>query len=107
LQPPFFPVDGIKRFLDQMALLKLNVFHWHLTDVQGWRIEIKRYPRLTDVGAWRDESPMRGAPERGDGRRYSTGGNRHALVFWRTPCPRRRTAASGLAVSSPAAEGGS
>jgi hexosaminidase len=43
----------IKRFLDQMALHKLNVLHWHLTDDQGWRIEIKRYPRLTEVGAWR------------------------------------------------------
>ena len=43
----------IERFIDQMALHKLNVLHWHLTDDQGWRIEIKRYPRLTAVGAWR------------------------------------------------------
>ncbi len=46
-------VDEIKRLLDAMAMHKLNVFHWHLTDDQGWRIEIKRYPRLTEVGGCR------------------------------------------------------
>jgi hexosaminidase len=45
--------EFIKQFIDWMALHKLNVFHWHLTDDQGWRIEIKKYPRLTSVGAWR------------------------------------------------------
>jgi hexosaminidase len=49
----FFGVEFIKRYLDILALHKLNVFHWHLTDDQGWRIEIKSYPRLTEVGAWR------------------------------------------------------
>jgi hexosaminidase len=49
----FFPVEFIKRYLDILALHKLNVFHWHLTDDQGWRIEIEKYPRLTSVGAWR------------------------------------------------------
>ncbi|HEY3296508.1 MAG TPA: beta-N-acetylhexosaminidase [bacterium] len=49
----FFPVEFIKRYLDILALHKLNTFHWHLTDDQGWRIEIKRYPRLTGIGAWR------------------------------------------------------
>ncbi|MEO1244849.1 MAG: family 20 glycosylhydrolase [Pseudomonadota bacterium] len=49
----FFPVRFVKRYLDWMAKYKLNVFHWHLTDDQGWRIEIRQYPRLTDVGAWR------------------------------------------------------
>ena len=43
--------DFIKRFLDQMAMLKLNVFHWHLTEGQGWRIEIKKYPKLTSIGS--------------------------------------------------------
>lgn len=43
----------IMRFIDWMALHKFNVFHWHLTDDQGWRLEIKKYPRLTEVGAWR------------------------------------------------------
>ncbi len=49
----FFSVGFIKRYLDWMAKYKLNVFHWHLTDDQGWRIEIAGYPRLTSVGAWR------------------------------------------------------
>jgi len=50
----FFNKEDIKRVLDLMALHKLNTFHWHLTDDQGWRIEIKRYPLLTQVGAWRE-----------------------------------------------------
>ncbi|KRE85904.1 beta-hexosaminidase [Rhodanobacter sp. Soil772] len=49
----FQTVDEIERLLDQMAQHKLNTFHWHLTDDQGWRIEIKRYPELTRIGAWR------------------------------------------------------
>lgn len=49
----FKPVEFIRKFIDAMALHKLNTFHWHLTDDQGWRIEIKKYPRLTEVGAWR------------------------------------------------------
>jgi hexosaminidase len=51
----FFNVDDVKRFLDLMALYKFNTFHWHLTEDQGWRIEIKKYPKLTEVGAWRDD----------------------------------------------------
>jgi hexosaminidase len=49
----FFDVDFIKRYIDILALHKMNVFHWHLVDDQGWRIEIKKYPLLTEVGAWR------------------------------------------------------
>ncbi|MCX5363190.1 beta-N-acetylhexosaminidase [Streptomyces sp. NBC_00124] len=49
----FMPKDGVLRYLDLMAAHKLNVFHFHLTDDQGWRIEIERYPRLTEVGSWR------------------------------------------------------
>src|ERR1039458_3812784 len=49
----FFTKAEVKTFLDAMALHKMNVFHWHLTDDHGWRIEIKKYPRLTQVGAWR------------------------------------------------------
>jgi hexosaminidase len=49
----FQSVDYVKQFIDWMALHKLNTLHWHLTDDQGWRIEIKKYPRLTSVGAWR------------------------------------------------------
>ncbi|GAB2545981.1 hypothetical protein GCM10027189_30880 [Rufibacter soli] len=49
----FFPKEVIKSYLDQMARYKLNTFHWHLTDNQGWRMEIKSLPKLTEVGAWR------------------------------------------------------
>ncbi|MEK6649981.1 MAG: family 20 glycosylhydrolase [Bacteroidota bacterium] len=49
----FFPVSFVKRYIDLLAMHKMNRFHWHLTEDQGWRIEIKRYPRLTEVGAWR------------------------------------------------------
>jgi hexosaminidase len=49
----FFDVAFVKRYIDNLALHKLNVFHWHLSDDDGWRIEIKKYPRLTSVGAWR------------------------------------------------------
>ncbi len=52
----FFPVEFIKRQLDVYSQYKLNTFHWHLTDDQGWRIAIERYPRLTEVGAWRTEA---------------------------------------------------
>jgi hexosaminidase len=57
----FYPVDFIKRQIDLMSYYKFDVFHWHLTDDQGWRIQIKRYPKLTSVGAWRTEA---------DGTRY-------------------------------------
>jgi hexosaminidase len=57
----FFPVATIKKQIDVLSRYKMNVFHWHLTEDQGWRIEIKRYPRLTSVGAWRTEA---------DGSRY-------------------------------------
>ena len=50
----FFSVDFIKKQLDAMAYYKMNRFHWHLTDGPGWRIEIKKYPRLTEFAAWRD-----------------------------------------------------
>ena len=49
----FFTKEEVKELLDMMALYKLNKFHWHLTDDQGWRIEIKKYPLLTEKGAWR------------------------------------------------------
>ncbi|GAA4280459.1 hypothetical protein GCM10022260_08800 [Gaetbulibacter aestuarii] len=50
----FFPPEFIKRYIDFLALHKMNRFHWHLTDDQGWRIEIKKYPKLTDIGGWRN-----------------------------------------------------
>lgn len=49
----FFSVEEVKRYLDVMSIHKLNRFHWHLTDGAGWRIEIKKYPALTDIAAWR------------------------------------------------------
>jgi hexosaminidase len=52
----FFPVEYIKRYIDMIALHKMNTFHWHLTDDQGWRIEIKKYPKLTEVGAFRAQT---------------------------------------------------
>jgi len=52
----FFTVDEVKKYIDLMSLYKLNMFHWHLTDDQGWRIEIKKYPKLTEIGAWRDST---------------------------------------------------
>jgi hexosaminidase len=52
----FMPKEFVKKYIDLLALHKLNRFHWHLTDDQGWRIEIKKYPLLTTVGAWRRNS---------------------------------------------------
>lgn len=52
----FFDVDFVKKYIDLLAMYKFNTFHWHLTDDQGWRIEIKKYPKLTEVGAWRSGS---------------------------------------------------
>lgn len=50
--------DVVKSLLDEMSLLKMNTFHWHLTDDQGWRIEIKKYPKLTEVGSYRDSTEI-------------------------------------------------
>jgi hexosaminidase len=50
----FFPPSFVKKYIDYIALHKMNYFHWHLTEDQGWRIEIKKYPNLTKTGAWRD-----------------------------------------------------
>ncbi len=49
----FYSVDEVKRFLDIMSVYKANVFHWHLTEDQGWRMEVKKYPRLTEIGSLR------------------------------------------------------
>ena len=50
--------DAVKKILDMMAAYKMNRFHWHLTEDQGWRIEIKKYPKLTEVGAWRESKVL-------------------------------------------------
>ena len=52
----FFSVDFIKKYIDLMARLKINTFHWHLTEDQGWRIEIKKYPKLQEIAAFRNET---------------------------------------------------
>ena len=54
----FFSVDQVKKYLDIMAIHKMNTFHWHLTDDQGWRVEIKRYPKLTEFGSMRKETAI-------------------------------------------------
>jgi hexosaminidase len=66
----FMPINSIKRLLELMAMYKLNNFHWHLTEDQGWRIEIKKYPLLTEVGAWRAQTVVnhqRNMPQYFDG----------------------------------------
>lgn len=52
----FFTVEEVKKYIDLMSLYKFNTFHWHLTDDQGWRIEIKSFPNLTEIGGWRDST---------------------------------------------------
>lgn len=65
------PVSYIRQFIDYMALHKLNVLHWHLTDDQGWRIQIRKYPKLTETGAWRNGSIRGRYPGNGnDNSRY-------------------------------------
>lgn len=69
----FFGVNFIKQLLDVMAMYKLNTFHWHLTDDQGWRIEINKYPRLQVVAAWRDQTLIghkKDIPHQFDGKKY-------------------------------------
>lgn len=69
----FFPVDFIKKYIDLMAQLKMNTFHWHLTEDQGWRIEIKKYPKLQEIAAFRDETLVghyNDQPVRYDGKPY-------------------------------------
>ena len=66
----FLPPDFVKKFVDVMALHKLNTLQLHLTDDQGWRLEIKKYPRLTQIGSLRKESPRHGDRNRGDGTPY-------------------------------------
>ena len=52
----FFPVKTIKKYIDLLAVYKMNILHWHLTEDQGWRIEIDKYPKLNTVGSWREDS---------------------------------------------------
>ena len=62
----FFNVDFVKQYIDYLALHKMNTFHWHLTDDQGWRIEIKKYPKLTSVGGYRNGTIIGRYPGKGN-----------------------------------------
>ncbi len=66
----FFGVETVKRYLDMMALHGMNRLHWHLTDDQGWRVEIKKYPRLAEVGGWRNGTTLGHNSPVNDGIRY-------------------------------------
>ncbi len=69
----YMPVPFIKKFIDHLAMYKLNRFHWHLTEDQGWRIEIKRYPKLSKISAWREETVIghrRDTPNQYDGKKH-------------------------------------
>ncbi|MFD2822245.1 beta-N-acetylhexosaminidase [Lacinutrix iliipiscaria] len=68
-----FSVDFIKKYIDALAMLKINTFHWHLTEDQGWRIEIKKYPKLQDIAAFRNETLIghySDQPHQFDGKKY-------------------------------------
>lgn len=66
----FFSVEFVKEYIDLLALHQMNTFHWHLTDDQGWRIEVKTYPKLTEVGAWREGTVIGRNSDVEDGKRY-------------------------------------
>ena len=66
----FFGKEAVKRVIDVMATYKMNRFHWHLTEDQGWRIEIKKYPKLTEVGAWRKSKGLGYGDVRPDSEHY-------------------------------------
>ena len=66
----FFPVDVVKKWLDVCAMYKINRFHWHLTEDQGWRLEIKKYPLLTEVGSFRAGTQTTTDRSKHDGKRY-------------------------------------
>lgn len=66
----FFSVDFIKRYIDMLALHNINIFHWHLTDDQGWRLEIKHYPRLTEIGSKRSGTVIGNNSDVDDGIAY-------------------------------------
>ena len=66
----YFSVPFIKKYIDILAMHNMNVFHWHLTEDQGWRIEIKKYPKLTQIGAIRDETVIGRNSDVSDGKPY-------------------------------------
>ncbi len=84
-----FPVAFIKKLIDAMAFYKFNKFHWHLTEDQGWRLEIKKYPRLTEVGGFRAETVVSGTWDQYDGVPYGgfyTQDEARAVVAYAAEC---------------------
>ncbi len=77
----FMPKEFVKKYIDLLALHKLNSFHWHLTEDQGWRLQIRKYPRLTDVGAWRTQTIAGHQPGGTDSTTWQYDGQRHGGFY--------------------------
>jgi hexosaminidase len=77
----FMPKEFVRKYIDLLALHKLNTFHWHLTEDQGWRLEIRKYPRLTSVGAWRRESLIGRQSQQRDTTQWAFDGQRHGGFY--------------------------
>jgi hexosaminidase len=77
----FMPKEFVRKYIDLLALHKLNTFHWHLTEDQGWRLQIRKYPRLTEVGAWRRESLIGRQGEQRDTTQWRFDGEPHGGFY--------------------------
>jgi len=77
----FMPKEFVKKYIDLIALQKMNTFHWHLTEDQGWRLEIRKYPRLTQVGAWRTQTVVGRQNSRTDSTTWQFDGQRHGGFY--------------------------
>ena len=77
----FMPKEFVKKYIDLIALQKMNTFHWHLTEDQGWRIEIRKYPRLTQVGAWRTQTVVGRQNSQTDSTTWQFDGQRHGGFY--------------------------
>ena len=79
----FMPKEFVKKYIDLIALQKMNTFHWHLTEDQGWRLEIRKYPRLTQVGAWRTQTVVGRQGSKTDSTTWRFDGQRHGGFYTR------------------------
>jgi len=77
----FMPKEFVKKYIDLLALHKLNSFHWHLTEDQGWRLQIRKYPRLTEVGAWRTQTVVGRQGSATDSTTWKFDGQRHGGFY--------------------------
>ena len=77
----FMPKEFVKKYIDLIALQKMNTFHWHLTEDQGWRLEIRKYPRLTGVGAWRTQTVVGRQNSKTDSTTWHFDGQRHGGFY--------------------------